>query len=117
MIGDNSRMRRSVVVYSFDRVGKPNKRPYVDLIPRTPSVTIRGARQFTLRRGDDWHTLAANTLGDMRHWWVVADYNNVVDPFETMVPGDRIAMPARDVVFFDMLDFDTPDTGDLGGIL
>lgn len=117
MIGDNSRARRSVVVYFYDKVGKLARRPYVDIIPRKDITTIRGARQYTMRQGDDWHTLTTNRLGDMRLWWTIAEYNKIVDPFEAVERGNSIATPAKDVVFFDILDFDTPDVADQGGVV
>jgi len=38
--------------------------------------------------------IAALFLGDPHYWWVLAQYNNILDPFSEIVAGARIAIPS-----------------------
>ena len=109
MIGENSRYRRSVLVLSFDQAGNPIRRPWLDRSVPPQRRVVRGQRQYVVRQGDNWFNLAVKLYGDSRLWWVIAEANRVIDPFDALRPGDSIILPSRDVVFFDVLDFQTPD--------
>lgn len=39
--------------------------------------------------------IAAQFLGESRMWWVIAQYNAVLDPFTEIVPGRELRIPLR----------------------
>ncbi len=38
--------------------------------------------------------IAALLLGEPRHWWILAQYNNVLDPFAEIVEGAVLVVPS-----------------------
>lgn len=42
--------------------------------------------------------IAAVYLGEPRYWWVVAQYNNILDPYEEILEGVIIRIPSIDRV-------------------
>ena len=42
--------------------------------------------------------IAAMFLGEPRHWWVIAQYNKILDPFAEIVPGAKIYIPSPERV-------------------
>lgn len=42
--------------------------------------------------------IAAMFLGESRLWWVLAQYNSILDPFAEIVPGAKIFIPSADRV-------------------
>lgn len=42
--------------------------------------------------------IAAMFLGDPRHWWILAQYNKILDPFAEIVEGARIYIPSPERV-------------------
>jgi hypothetical protein len=37
--------------------------------------------------------------GDARYWWVIAQYNNILDPYSEIVPGLCLVVPTKDRLF------------------
>ena len=42
--------------------------------------------------------IAAAFLGEPRHWWVIAQYNNILDPHNEIIEGRVIFIPTIDRV-------------------
>lgn len=42
--------------------------------------------------------IAAMFLGDSRHWWVIAQYNKILDPYAEIVVGAKIYIPSPERV-------------------
>ena len=110
MIDENSRWRRSIVTISLDLQGNISRRAWLDTIKPRASRNLQGARAYEVREGDTWVSLSFKIYGDSALWWVLAEYNDVVDPFAELVPGTTLVIPSNDVVFFDELDFEVPET-------
>jgi hypothetical protein len=53
--------------------------------------------------------IAAMFLGEPRYWWVIAQYNNVLDPHDEIIEGNILYIPSQTRVS-SMLD------GRIGGI-
>lgn len=49
-----------------------------------------------------WPVIATLTMGDPRHWWVIADLSGVVDPFELAI-DDKLVVPPQDRFYFQIL--------------
>lgn len=103
-IGTTSRNTLTDVLQRVDPVRETPVQPaYVDLRPRVVG-TAPDDRFVTVDVSHtSWARLAAETLGDARHWWVLADLANVVDPFGALTPGMVIRVPSLDRLLFDIL--------------
>lgn len=44
--------------------------------------------------GDNLHKLAHQYLGDASLWWIIADYNEITDPFRSLDLYDEIVIPS-----------------------
>lgn len=71
------------------------------------SLGLRERLDAPRRRDDRFHTLVssdrldllANTyLGDPHLWWVIADYNDLLDPLD-LTPGVVLRIPAIEYVY------------------
>lgn len=80
--------------YANNGYGTVNGRVYYTL-RAVPDVTIRqDDRYYTARSGEQWPTLAWKLLGNAALWWVLADYNDVLSPFDDIVPGTVLRYPS-----------------------
>lgn len=60
-----------------------------------PNSLERGDDKFiTVRIGDNPHLIAYRNFGDERLWWVVADFNDILDPMVDLVPGAVLRIPS-----------------------
>ena len=49
-----------------------------------------------------WPIISTLTMGDPRHWWVIADLSGVVDPFELAI-DDELLVPPQDRFYFKIM--------------
>ncbi len=105
-VGADSRWNRSVIVVLRDQFGQVQRAPGLDLLPRYSDIQQPSNRRYTIKQGDDWHRLGFAALGLAAHWWAVADYNQVIDPFSELVPGDSLFIPSKADFQFNVLDFE-----------
>lgn len=102
-IWKNSRNTLTEVVDVVEPVfGKPTKPAFLDLRPRV-TVKFPEDRFITSDASRGWAHYADARLGDARHWWVIADMTNVVDPFEELVPGKQLRVPSVSRFLFDIM--------------
>lgn len=40
--------------------------------------------------------IAASFYGEPRYWWVITQYNNIIDPIGEIVPGRVLRIPSKD---------------------
>jgi nucleoid-associated protein YgaU len=74
----------------------PTGVPVTYLAPRiVPKATIYNSTQsYTVVQGDRLDLLASRFLGDPALFWMIADANGAIDPWElTREPGRTIVMP------------------------
>jgi len=109
MIGTNSRFRRSTLLVMLDSRGRAIRRPYLDRWPRLPNVVFPDNSEYKPVDGDSFTSLAYRYYGDSRLWWVIAEFNRVVDPYSEMrsfIEGAKtIVIPSLSRVQFDILAF------------
>lgn len=60
-------------------------------------------RVHVVSAGETWFSVAYRRLGDARHWKILADFSDVIDPFEEFEPGDEIISPSAETVHFIIL--------------
>lgn len=110
MIGRTSRNNRCTLMLMQDLRGRAVRRPYLDRWPRLANVNFPDNREYTPVAGDSWTSLAQRFYGNSKLWWVIAEFNRVVDPFSEMQSfidnGKTLTIPSMSKVQFDVLAFD-----------
>ncbi len=51
---------------------------------------VSAYEEYIIKEGDRWDRLARKFYGDVNLWWLLASYNKVVDPFNVLIPGNKI---------------------------
>jgi len=105
-VGPDSRYNRSAILVVQDQFGRPQRKPYIDIFEPYSEINDPTNRRYVVNDIDRPHTLGYRFLGNSRHWWAVADFNEVIDPFEEFQPTAQIQLPSRGTFQFDVLDFD-----------
>lgn len=73
-------------------------------LPKAPEVrSYPTNRTVVVAAGDTWFSLSFEFLGDARHWKILADFSDVIDPFEEFEPGDLVEAPSAETVHFVLL--------------
>ena len=55
---------------------------------------------YQIQQGDSFDSIALNQYGDAQFYWVIADYNQVNDPFLKLKPGAYIKIPNISTIVF-----------------
>jgi hypothetical protein len=58
---------------------------------------------YEVGSGESYQSVAHSLLGDFRLWWVVADFNDVMNPMEELVPGQTLRVPSRGRLWMEVL--------------
>lgn len=73
-------------------------------LPRAPErLRYPTNRVLVVEAGETWFSLSFDYLGDARHWKILADFSEIIDPFEEFEPGDLVVVPADETVHFIIL--------------
>ncbi len=108
-IPKHSRWNRATQIVVKDTLGNDVRKPY--LLPIRPyrRVSYPDNRVYRLQRGDTWSRLSFRFFGDDKLWWILTDFNRIVDPFrelETRITsGTPIIVPSLSRVHFEILRF------------
>lgn len=57
---------------------------------------------YSVIAGDDLRTVAHKIYDDARLYWVIAEYNGIIDPFEPLPTGLLLRCPSLKVIFTEM---------------
>lgn len=91
-----SRYRNApIIVQGQDTYFGP--RPTYDASPRSDD------RYYDVLPGDNFQRIAYRMLGDSRLWWVVADFNDIMDPFVELEPGSTVRVPSASRLWMEVL--------------
>lgn len=60
-------------------------------------------RAHTVQEGDTLWALAFRYLGDAELWWIIADFNGIVNPLKALQPGRVLIIPSQRTVHEEML--------------
>lgn len=115
-VDTKSRWNRSQIIRYRDRDGKPLRRQHFDVMPRYTDIDRPGNRIYRWQQGDDWGRTAGLIYHDENKWWVLAEFNQVIDPFDELVPGKQAILASNFDVEFDVTNFEFAVfvDGDLG---
>ena len=105
-VGKDSRWNRTDLIDFRDRFGTPLRRVTFDYLPRYTDINRRDNRAYRAQQVDDWGSLAYRTLGVENRWWVLADFQQVIDPFDEIPPGQPMTIPSLFAVEFSVLNFE-----------
>lgn len=105
----DSRLNRSAAITVVDEHGEPRGPAFVDVVPRFEQTVRRSNRVYRVREMDDWHRLAHRFYGRGQDFWVLLDFNEIVDPFVELTIGRSLVVPSNDTVQFDVKDFGVID--------
>lgn len=112
-VGPNSRWNRSTVINVRDRFGKLTRRPFLDILPRFEDINRPDNRSYVVKDVDHWDSLAHRLYGSSDLWPVIAEFNQVINPFDELEGGRELVLPSTNAVFLDFLDFDVAFSQDL----
>lgn len=75
------------------------------LAPRsTPNTDVQADDLYaTAGVGDSLQLIAWRLYGDAKLWWVLADFNDVVDPFTPVAAGARLRAPSQRRLLMEVL--------------
>lgn len=111
-VGKDSRYNRSAILVVRDQFRRALRAPYLDILPRYEDTEKSTNRRRLLKDHDRLHTLAYRHLGAARHWWAIAEFNQMIDPFEDFKPEDSITIPSPGTFQFEVLDFEFSETAE-----
>ena len=60
-------------------------------------------RSVTAQYGDDLTLLAYKLFGDAKLWWVLADFNDIIDPTLELTPGVVLRAPSNSRLLLEVL--------------
>lgn len=114
-IPKRSRFNRCKIVSVQSVLGSPTRREYLSPWPRFREVNYEDNREYRIKEGDTWSGLANRFLGDSTLWWVICEFNRVVDPWQDLkdfiAEGRLLIIPSITRLNFELLIFDNKTTG------
>jgi len=71
-----------------------NKSIYI----KTDNLPPKYYSLYTTKGGEHWPIIAYNLLGNVKLWWLLCKFNNVMDPTKSLEPGIIIKIPSNEIV-------------------
>lgn len=105
-VNSKSRWNRTQLIRYRDQQGKPLRRTHFDYLPRYQQIDRPGNRFYRVQQGDDWGNMAGRLYRDENVWWALAEFNQVIDPFDELVPGEQMTLVSNFDMEFEVLDFE-----------
>ena len=56
---------------------------------------------YTVKHNDSWDLIAFNNYGNPTLYWVILDYNRIIDPYIPPKPGSIIKIPVLSNISYD----------------
>lgn len=91
----DSRYNYAHIMRTVDAAGQLVEYDHFDLRPHLVDTVHPDNREFTVEEGDNWSRIGWRRLGRGRRWWIIADYSQVVDPFEALQPVEALRVTGR----------------------
>lgn len=66
-------------------------------------IPLNDSTPFTyhiIKRNDTLDSLALYYYNNPTYFWIIADFNNIIDPYEALKVGERIKIPAFSLIEF-----------------
>lgn len=109
MINQRSRWNKSDIVVVIDAAGQPTRKPYLNLLDREV-IAYPDDIPYQCKPKDTFSSLAYRAAGDSYLWWIIAEANGVVDPWEDLLRFQEeditLRIPSVNTMNFSYLDFE-----------
>ena len=89
----NTMIERAGVVEVVTTAGETLLK-YQDEMAPLRRVDYGDNREYIVQFGDTWQNISLRYLGDAALWWLIAEFNRVLDPFTFLTPGTRLIIPS-----------------------
>lgn len=70
------------------------------ILPKDPTDIVYYVENKFERRID---LISDAFYGDSRYWWVIAQFNDIIDPYSEITPGRMLVIPTKNRVFTELL--------------
>jgi hypothetical protein len=91
----DSRYNYAHIMRTVDAAGQLVEYDHFDIRPHLVDTVHPDNREFVVEEGDNWSRIGWRRLGRGRRWWIIADYSQVVDPFEALLPAETLRVIGR----------------------
>lgn len=98
-----SRNSLATIIEVQDSQGNVLSPARVDILEKLDASKLTNLREFTFVQGSSWGNLGHTHLGDARHWWVIAEVSDVLDPFTALTAGKKLKTPSPETMFLEIL--------------
>ncbi len=109
MLSSRSRFNNATLIVMLDDRGHTIRRPYLDRLRRLRVRQYIDDSEYRPVAGDTWQNIAFRAYGDARLWWILCEWNNVVDPWTELksiiAGGKTIRFPSVSRVNLEILSF------------
>jgi nucleoid-associated protein YgaU len=89
----NSMIARAGVVSITTADGRVVSR-YQAILPALRRVDYGDNKEHIVAPGDTWQNISVRFLGTAELWWLIAEFNRVLDPFTELTAGRRLIIPS-----------------------
>ena len=86
MIGRDSRYNYAATMLVTDAAGFLTEKPHLDIRPQLQNIINVDNQEYIPSPNDTWSRIAWRKLGHGRHWWIIADFSQTIDPFLELRP-------------------------------
>jgi nucleoid-associated protein YgaU len=80
--------------YKDSDIVKENGTEYYDIIEPVNSEFRSNDILYNINNGDTLRSISFGLYVDARYWWIIADFNNVINPFEQLKVGIQLRCPS-----------------------
>ena len=91
----NSMAARAGFVEILNEAGQVRFK-YQRLMPSLRRVDFPDNRQYVVQARETLQGIALKFLGTAELWWVIAEFNRILDPFTEVTSGKQIIIPSVD---------------------
>ncbi len=89
MITSRSRFNYAVRIRRRDTTGALVEPEHFDVCPRVTKTNYTDNTDYFTTEGDRWSRIAWQKIGTGKHWWLLADFSDVIDPFSELKPKEK----------------------------
>ena len=83
--------RYSGLSYYYNKLDKKyqlHSRPWLKQNLSSDEIT-----EYKIKKNDTYDSLALKFYGNPTYYWIICDYNRIIDPFEKLAVGDILYIP------------------------
>ena len=89
--------------YSESDIVKQNGVEFYEIIDTVNSEFRSNDILYNVNNGDTLRGIAFGLYGDARYWWIIADFNKIISPFDQLKVGIQLRCPSLKRIKEDIL--------------